>query len=184
MSIFVNKTAVNAIPVKVKKTKEALLPIFERYIEKTLVKLDQSIADAQGRYELGFAYSDSKPSENWKVIKGELKGEKPTPESLAKEECALWLKIGIRKQVIGENGERDLRPIPSSESVKSLQEFRLQMESLRTMDRLSEGARAYWDEAILAAKPTALTKEGMEWAYNPVTDLYEQTPREQTLKAV
>jgi len=184
MSIFVNKTAVNAIPVKVKKTKEALLPIFERYIEKTLVKLDQSIADAQGRYELGFAYSDSKPSENWKVIKGELKGEKPTPESLAKEECALWLKIGIRKQVIGENGERDLRPIPSSEIVKSLQEFRVQMESLRTMDRLSEGARAYWDEAILAAKPTALTKEGMEWAYNPVTDLYEQTPREQTLKAV
>ena len=50
MSIFVNKTAVNAIPVKVKKTKEALLPIFDRYIEKTLAKLDQSISDAQGRY--------------------------------------------------------------------------------------------------------------------------------------
>ena len=184
MSIFVNKTAVNAIPVKVKKAKEALLPIFDRYIEKTLAKLDQSISDAQGRYELGFAYSESKPSENWKVIKGERKGEKPTPESLAKEECALWLKIGIRKQVIGENGEKILQPIPSSQIVKSLQEFRALIESFKTMDRSSEGARAYWDEAILAAKPTALAKEGMEWAYNPVTDLYEQAPREKMLKAV
>ena len=52
------------------------------------------------------------------------------------------------------------------------------------MDRSSEGARAYWDEAILAAKPTALAKEGMEWAYNPRTDLYEQAPREKMLKAV
>ena len=184
MSLFINKNANAAIPVKVKKQKEEALPIFDRYIEKTLAKLDRSISDARGRYELGYAYSDSKPSENWKVIRGELKGEKPTPESLENEKVAVWLKIGIRKQVIGENGEKILKPIDSGALVAIHEEMKDQIESLRTMDRNSEGARAYWDEAILAAKPSSRPKKGMEWTYNPGTDLYEQAEVENALKSV
>ena len=89
MSLFNIKTAQeNAIKrVIVKKVQE---PIFDKYVRTTLEKIEQSISDANGRYNEGKAYAKAKPSQNWKVVN--------KTESLEQEEVRVWLKIGVKKQ--------------------------------------------------------------------------------------
>ena len=107
MSLFNIKTAQDAAIVKADRVAAMPERIFPKYVALTLAKLEQSIADAQGRYELGQAYSQAKPSQNWKVVKAAPEGA-----SLSEEEVLVWLKIGIKKQEIAE-GVKELR-IPAS----------------------------------------------------------------------
>ena len=59
--------------VKAVKAPKVVLPILRSYAIAALEKIEQSISDAKGRYELGHAYADPKKSQNWKVIANAIK---------------------------------------------------------------------------------------------------------------
>lgn len=166
MSLFNIKTAQDAAIVKADRVAAMPERIFPKYVALTLAKLEQSIADAQGRYELGQAYSQAKPSQNWKVVK-------PAPEgaSLSEEEVLVWLKIGIKKQEIAEDA-KELR-IPASALIPTLEEMVALIKRIEANPESAE-AKSFHAEAIQQAKPksdpSAEGKSG--WEYDPALDGY------------
>jgi maltodextrin utilization protein YvdJ len=167
MSLFNIKTAQeNAIKrVIVKKVQE---PIFDKYVRTTLEKIEQSISDANGRYNEGKAYAKAKPSQNWKVVN--------KTESLEQEEVRVWLKIGVKKQglYLDDNGNEVFETkIPSSALLDTLNEFKQSVEFVRD-NRDSDVAKEFWKEAIEAAKPKSAPKtEGKTgWSYDEASDNY------------
>ena len=166
MSLFNIKTAQDAAIVKADRVAAMPERIFPKYVALTLAKLEQSIADAQGRYELGKAYSQAKPSQNWKVVKAAPEGA-----SLMEEEVLVWLKIGIKKQEIAE-GAKELR-IPASALIPTLEEMVALVKRIEANPESAE-AKAFHAEAILQAKPksdpSAEGKSG--WKHDPELDGY------------
>lgn len=147
MSLFINKTAQDARIVKPAAAKKANEGIFDRYVRITLDKLERSIEDAQGRYELGKSYSRPVPSQNWRVVKQVEEGEDVLGEQV---EC--FLKIGIKKMVVGENGETVLGPIAAADLIDCLLVWKNMVESVRDNPE-SDVAKAFHAEAIEQARP-------------------------------
>lgn len=153
--------------------------IFPKYIRITREKLEQSISDARGRYELSQGYRQPKPSQNWKVV-GNVAEDPRNSEQALREEVLIWLKVGIKKVVIGE--DKNGNPVteqkqPASMLIEYLEEF---LETLNAFgaDPSSEGAQAFWKEAIRQARPKSApvdaNNEGLNWFdYDPETDLYK-----------
>lgn len=166
MSLFNIQSAQDAAIVKADRVAATPERIFPKYVALTLAKLEQSIADAQGRYELGKAYSQSKPSQNWKVVKPAREGA-----SLSEEEVLVWLKIGIKKQEIAE-GAFELR-IPASALIPTLDEMVALLKRIEANPESAE-AKAFHAEAIQQAKPKSAPKaEGKSgWDYDPELDGY------------
>ena len=166
MSLFNIKSAQAAAIVKADRVAAMPERIFPKYVALTLAKLEQSIADAQGRYELGKAYAQAKPSQNWKVVK-------PAPEgaSLSEEEVLVWLKIGIKKQEIAE-GAFELR-IPASALIPTLEEMVALLKRIEANPESAE-AKSFHAEAIQQAKPKSAPKEAGKsgWEYDPAIDGY------------
>lgn len=160
---FIINEAHNAIQkvARVAKEKET---VFQSIQRKTLAKLDKSILEIEGRYgDESRPYSDAKPSENWKVAKKQ--------DIIANEEVFVWLKIGIRKQVIGVDGATQLKMKPADAKA-----WLIAMRD--TIAGFTIADEAFHSEAIIAARPKSAPKaEGMNsWKYNSETDLYEASP--------
>jgi hypothetical protein len=167
MSLFTIKTAqANAI-VKAARVAKPLERILPKYVALTLAKLELSISDAQGRYEQGKAYAMAKPSQNWKVVK-------PAPEGavLESEEVSLWLKVGIKKQELTEDGATELR-IPASALIPSLEEMVALIKFIEANPESVE-AKAFHAEAIQQATPKSTPKEEGKtgWEYDAGLDTY------------
>lgn len=148
-----------------------IVPIFDDYIAKTLKKLDKSISDAQGRYQSDgkLTYKDAKPSQNWKVF------GKST--SLADEKVRVWLKVGIKKVVLGDiyddNGnlvkkDADIIPVKNAQEnlIPVLEEMRSNIEYIRD-NRDSEAAKEFWELAKASAKPRT---NGDDYKYDKKSD--------------
>ena len=163
MTSFIINEASSAIE-KVARVAQEKETVFKSIQRKTLTKLDQSILEIEGRYgNDARPYSDAKPSQNWKVVKQQ--------DSTAKEEVYVWLKIGIRKQVIGANKATQLKMKPADAKI-----WLIAMRDAIAGYTLSD--KHFHSEAILAARPKTTPKpEGMNsWKYNAETDLYEVSP--------
>ena len=173
MSIFTNPIASAAV-IKKAPAKKKIARIFDKYVAITLDKLEISLSDARGRYEEGKAYARSKPSQNWRVVKAAPKGE-----SLLEERVECFLKIGIKKMVVGENGETVLGPIPAANLVPALEFWKQMVESIKE-DPSSEVAKAFHEAAIEQARPK--TKRD-EFVYSPESDSYV-AKEEPNLKSV
>tara|TARA_B100000787_G_scaffold90141_1_gene66624 strand:- start:191 stop:715 length:525 start_codon:yes stop_codon:yes gene_type:complete len=170
---FIIQQADQAI-VKTVSAPKTLEPVFAKYQRMTLEKLDKSIIEAEGRYgEHARPYTDTKPSQNWKVV-----GKKEA--LVANETLEVWLKIGIEKVVIGQDDAQTLRMTPTS-AIAWLTAMRAQIASLTL-----ETGKDFHQVAIKQAKPkTAPKAEGMsDWKYNPSTDLYEAVSSAPSLTAV
>ena len=115
--------------------------LFNRVQEKTLEKLNKSLEDLEGRYELGKNYADPKPSQNWKVVK--------QGNTLDKDELEIWLKVGIIKTPINAKGELAVRVTPSNAKIY-LTEMRDWVESLEENTPQSDDFKA---TAIEASTP-------------------------------
>jgi len=165
MTFNFNTISENAI-VAQPSTPKAEESIFEKYQRITLEKLDLSISDARGRYEQDNAYANPKPSQNWKVVK--QNGEAGSLE----ETVLVWLKIGIKKAVIGPDGETETK-IPASVLVAGLQEMRDAIAGYAEQ-RDSAEAQAFHAMAIESAMPRVLPRtEGMTaWEYQADVDRY------------
>jgi hypothetical protein len=157
---------------------------------RTLEKLHKSLTELEGRYgENARPYSDTKPSQNWKVAKNvparaNIKKEDgsteftETMESYAArvktEEVFVWFKVGIIKQVIGANGEKQLRMKP--------QDAKTWIEDMITMVEKFSTDDAHWVEACkLAATPKSAPNQekhpGMlSWEYNYTTHMFDASP--------
>jgi|SaaInlStandDraft_1057018.scaffolds.fasta_scaffold06137_6 hypothetical protein len=163
MSLFIINEANEAIQ-KVARVAQAKETVFQGIQRKTLEKLDKSILEIEGRYgDDSRPYSDAKPSQNWKVVKQQ--------DSIDIEEVYVWLKIGIRKQVIGAEGATQLKMKPAAAKA-----WLIAMREAIAGFTLED--KAFHSEAIIAARPKSTPKaEGMNsWKYNPETDLYEASP--------
>lgn len=170
-----NETAIQkADPKSVEAEK-----IFPKYIRITREKLEQSISDAKGRYELNQGYKQPKPSQNWKVI-GNVAEDPKNSEQILKEEVLIWLKVGIKKVVIGvdKNGnDVTQEKQPASLLIEYLEEFLGALNAMEANPN-SEEAKAFWKEAIRQARPKSAPidkeNEGLNWFdYDPEADLYE-----------
>ena len=173
MSIFTNPIASAAV-IKKAPAKKKIARIFDKYVALTLEKLERSLSDAQGRYEEGRAYSSPVPSQNWRVRKAAPKGA-----SLLEEKVECFLKIGIKKMVVGENGETVLGPIPAANLVPALEFWKQMVESIKE-DPSSEAAKAFHAEAIEQARPK--TNAG-NYVYSTESDSYV-AKEEPNLKSV
>ena len=166
MALFTNNTLAQNV---IDTSRAAAAPketIFEKYVRMTREKIEQSISDAQGRYELDQAYAQAKPSQNWKVVK-----EAPAGAELTEEIVEVWLKIGIKKQEIVE-GQTSAR-IKAVALIPTLNEFLALMERIESNPK-SEEATSFHNEAIEAAKPKSNPKmEGKDgWEYDQTIDQY------------
>tara|TARA_B110000238_G_C16006232_1_gene386790 strand:- start:398 stop:925 length:528 start_codon:yes stop_codon:yes gene_type:complete len=161
MSLFIINEASNTIQKPEPKTK-INEPVFVKYQRMTLEKLDKSLIEAEGRYgENARPYSDTKPSQNWKVSK---QAELPR-----NEEVTVWLKVGIEKVVIGANEATTLKMTPDA-AIAWLKAMRTQIASLTL-----ETGKDFHQLAIKQAKPKTAPKseEFSVFEYNASTDLYE-----------
>nr|BDD47643.1 hypothetical protein 1 [Paracoccaceae bacterium] len=138
--------------------------IFPKYVRLTLEKLERSISDAQGRYELGQAYANPKPSLNWRVVK--------QADELLDEEVVIALKVGISKMVIGADGEKELK-VPASGLLGHLAKWKELIEFIGANPD-SEAGKAFHAVAIAQAKPKSQPKaEGKSgWEYDAESDSY------------
>ena len=183
---FITETANLAIQRTAPSRKEKL-NVPTEVKKKTLVKLYKSLEEIEGRYgENARPYSDPKPSQNWKVAKSvsaRLRDDETgefteTMESYAArvktEEVFVWFKVGIIKQVIGANGEKQLRMKP--------QDAKSWIESMITMVEKFSTDDAHWVEACkLAGTPKSAPNQekhpGMlSWEYNYTTHMFDASP--------
>jgi len=173
MSIFTNPIASAAV-IKKAPAKKKIARIFDKYVALTLEKLERSLSDAQGRYEEGKAYSSPVPSQNWKVVKAAPEGA-----SLLEEKVECFLKIGIKKMVVGENGETVLGPIAAGDLIPALEFWKQMVESIKE-DPSSDVAKAFHAEAIQQAAPKS---NADSFVYSAESDTYV-VKEERNLKSV
>ena len=156
--MFTPKSEIDTIQSK-RRVAAAKARLFNRVQAKTLEKLNKSLEDLEGRYELGKNYADPKPSQNWKVVKqGNI---------LDKDELEIWLKVGIIKVKINEDGSFTKRLSPSNAKLY-LTEMRDWVESLEEDAPEAEDFKA---KAIEASHPKSAPNQkkhpGMNgWKYD------------------
>ena len=163
MSLFSIQSAIAAEVQKPEAGSKEVERIFAKYARLTLEKLERSISDAQGRYELGQSYSNPKPSLNWRVVK--------QADEVLNEEVVVFLKVGISKVEIAE-GKKELR-VPATALIPALQEMKALIERIQA-DPESAEAKAFHAVAIEQAKPKSQPKaEGKSgWKYDAESDSY------------
>ena len=149
--------------------------IFAAFHELTLKGLEQSLLDAQARYERGEAQTDPTPSVNWAVtnqaMADESGGAAPSLEKLLQEEVILWLSVGDEKLEIVPGS--DHATIQASALINALKEMQTMVQGLAE-DRSSELATQFHDIAIAQAKPSSPPEdEGKSaWEYDATVDRY------------
>ena len=148
--------------------------IFAAFHELTLKGLDQSLLDAQARYERGEAQTDPAPSLNWAVTNQAMtaeSGASPSLDKLLKEEVILWLSVGDEKLEIVPGS--DHATIQASALVNALKEMQTMVQGLAD-DRSSKLATQFHDIAIAQAKPSSPPEdEGKSaWEYDATVDRY------------
>ena len=148
--------------------------IFAAFHELTLKCLEQSLRDAQARYERGEAQADPAPSLNWAVTNQAMADEGdavPSLEKLLQEEVILWLSVGDEKLEIVPGS--DHATIQASALINALKEMQTMVQGLAE-DRSSELATQFHDIAIAQAKPSSPPEdEGKSaWEYDATVDRY------------
>ena len=131
--------------------------LFNRVKANTLSKLNKSLDDLEGRYELGKNYADPKPSQNWKVVR---KGQ-----TLEQDVLEIWLKVGIMKAPINAEGALAVRVTPSNAKAY-LTEIRDWIDTLEENTPQSEDFKA---KAIEASVPKSKPNQKK----NPNTNAWE-----------
>lgn len=149
--------------------------IFAKYVRLTREKLELSISDARGRYELGQGYSNPKPSQNWKVVAKAAENPKDRAQ-LDAEQVETWMKVGIKKVPVKMDGSKEDRQ-PSTALVSVLSNYLEALEFIAD-NPTSEQAVAFHEVAKFVAFPKAMPKDkdniGLNyWEYNPTTDTYD-----------
>ena len=148
--------------------------IFTAFHELTLKGLEQSLLDAQARYERGEAQADPAPSINWAVTNqamAEESGAAPSLDKLLQEEVILWLSVGDEKLEIVPGS--DHAAIQASALINALKEMQTMVQGLAA-DRSSELATQFHDIAIAQAEPSSPPEdEGKSaWEYDATVDRY------------
>ena len=148
--------------------------IFAAFHELTLKGLDQSLLDAQARYERGEAQADPAPSLNWAVTNQAMadgSGATPSLDKLLQEEVILWLSVGDEKLEIVPGS--DHANIQASALINALEEMQTMVQGLAE-DRSSELATQFHDIAVAQAKPSSPPEdEGKSaWEYDATVDRY------------
>lgn len=167
MSLFNIKSAQSAAIVKAPRVAKAPERIFPKYVAETLRKIQRSIEDAQGRYEQGFAHKNPTPSLLWKVVKAAPEGA-----DLLEERVSFKFTIGIRKQELNADGEKELI-LPASALIPALEELREMVKAIEASPESAE-AKAFHEEAKLSGKPTRKPEDSgfARWVYDSETDSY------------
>ena len=148
--------------------------IFAAFHALTLKGLEQSLLDAEARYERGEALADPAPSLNWAVTNQAMAGESGTPPSIEKllqEEVILWLSVGNEKLEIVPGS--DHATIQASALIDALKEMQNMVHGL-AVDRSSELATQFHQIAIAQANPTTPPEEEGKsaWEYDSASDRY------------
>ena len=150
--------------------------VWDKQMKATRAKIERSLSDARGRYEEGKAYANAKPSTLWKVVKEcppNADGSNRTNEQLAQEEVMVYLKIGLRKQVLFVENGKDIKEvkIPASQLIPALEGFNAMLDAAEA-NRDSDEGKAFHEAAIVAARPKSrCTHEGMNaWEYSEDED--------------
>ena len=148
--------------------------IFTAFHALTLKGLEQSLLDAEARYERGEALADPTPSLNWAVTNQAMADESGTPPSIEKllqEEVILWLSVGSEKlEIVPGN---DHATIQASSLINALKEMQNMVHGL-AVDRSSELATQFHQIAIAQANPTSPPEEEGKsaWEYDSASDRY------------
>jgi len=169
----------NAI-IKTPRVAKASETILQKYQRVTIEKIEKSLTEAKGRYGIGVekkAYSDPKPSQNWRVVTN-TKNE-PILHN-GEEQVSVWLKVGISKVALNENGDTEI-VIPSSVLPSALEEMKAVVQSA------TKGSD-FHNQAIKEAKPKTLPREDKHpgcnaWKYDSESDSYVAY-KDSTLRAV
>lgn len=166
----------NAI-IKTPRVAKASETILQKYQRVTIEKIEKSLLEANGRYVEARAYSDPKPSQNWRVVTN-TKNEPILHKG--EEQVAVWLKVGISKVALNENGDTEI-VIPASVLPSALEEMKALVESA------TKGSD-FHNQAIKEAKPKTLPREDKHpgcnaWKYDSASDSYVAY-KDSTLRAV
>ena len=148
--------------------------IFAAFHELPLKGLEQSLLDAQARYERGAEKADPAPRHNWAVSNQAMadeSGAAPSLDKLLQEEVILWLSVGDEKLEIVPGS--DHANIQASSLINALKEMQTMVQGLAE-DRSSELATQFHDIAIAQAKPSSPPEdEGKsDWEYDATLDRY------------
>ena len=148
--------------------------IFAAFHELTLKGLEQSLLDAQTRYERGEVQVDPAPSLNWAVTNQAMADESgalPSIDKLLQEEVILWLSVGDEKLEIVPGS--DHATIQASALIKALREMQNMVQDFAE-DRTSELAKQFHEIAIAQAKPSSPPDEDgkSSWEYDSAVDSY------------
>ena len=169
----------NAI-IKTPRVAKASETILQKYQRVTIEKIEKSLLEAKGRYGIGVekkAYSDPKPSQNWRVVTN-TKNE-PILHN-GEEQVSVWLKVGISKMALNEKGDTEI-VIPASVLPSALEEMKA------VVQRETKGSD-FHNQAIKEAKPKTLPREDKHpgcnaWKYDSESDSYVAY-KDSTLRAV
>jgi len=166
----------NAI-IKTPRVAKASETILQKYQRVTIEKIEKSLLEANGRYVEGQAYSDPKPSQNWRVVTN-TKNE-PILHN-GEEQVSVWLKVGISKMALNEKGDTEI-VIPASVLPSALEEMKAVVQSA------TKGSD-FHNQAIKEAKPKTLPREDKHpgcnaWKYDSESDSYVAY-KDSTLRAV
>ncbi len=151
--------------------------IFATFQALTLKGLEQSMLDAEARYERGEAQADPAPSLNWAVTNQAMadnSGAPPSIEKLLQEEVILWLSVGSEKLEIVPGS--DHATIKASALINALKEMQSMVQGFAS-DRSSELATQFHQIAIAQATPTNPPEEEGKsaWEYDSESDRYIAT---------
>ena len=146
MSFFPSKIASERGLVKPEPAKKVVLTSFETQKGHLLTRLEQSLADAKGRYVEGKSYSQAKPSKNWRVTK--------EADSLEDEVVTVYLQVGKRLvDSAGPEGVGKKHKLKSADLVPWLEE---QLENVGSLTNDgSELAEWFRLHAKDASEPTS-----------------------------
>ena len=167
--------------------------IFNKYKAGTLGKLEKSLKELKGRYGEDLsgtgddvqAYEEARPSINWRVNKDFVK------EKLDKQMVDVFLKVGISKQIVGQETLRD-------GSTRALKEITLttkqagswfadQIAMISSLEKDTEAGQAFHAIAIEEAYPPSdawvvVNGENVRgvWEHNEDKDRYEAVLKDAT----
>jgi len=166
--------------------------VFDEYKEKAIALMEQSIADAEGRFDKGLIIPEGDsvqytPSGNWRIIGGKKASEKKQGEDAKDLSVMVSIKVGKRNKLpvlpefktidgkvvqVAETGQDEVK-VKGGAVSKTLKGF---LATLQGMDKESELGTLFHAEAIdIKTKSMKANIEAGKVAYNKLEDKFLPT---------
>ena len=166
--------------------------VFDEYKEKAITLMEQSISDAEGRFDKGLIVPEGDsvkytPSGNWRILGGKKASEKKQGEDAKELSVMVSIKVGKRNKLpvlpefktvdgevvqVADTGQTEVK-VKGGAVSKTLKGF---LATLQGMEKDSELGQIFHQEAVdIKAKSMRKNIDAGKVAYNKLEDKFLPT---------